>query len=147
MENLHFSGKKKDHTVKNQLFINPKLKRVVYVSKTCEGKRHDSKLFKEDKIWTKAPPGTVVLTDGGYPGIGDLSPYIKHAHPFKKEAGKVLTDLQKQANKILSSQRVAVENVFAYMKHFNILRHDFRNKLAKAQMPFETIACIYNYTR
>jgi hypothetical protein len=147
MENLHFSGKKKDHTIKNQLFINPKMKRIVYVSQACEGRKHDKRSFEEDKVWTKAPPGTTILTDGGYPGIGNLSPYIKHVKPFRKEAGKKLTNAQKETNKTLSSIRISVENVFGYMKHFNILRHDFRNNLEKAQIPFETIACVYNFTR
>lgn len=146
-EKMYFSGKKKDHTIKNQIFVSPKTGRILHVSRACEGKKHDKKLFEEDKIWTKAPPGTIVLTDGGYPGIDKLSPYIKHAHPFRKEAGKELTELQKKANKILSSKRVMVENVFAHMKHFNILRHDFRNRLNKAQISFETIACVYNFTR
>lgn len=146
-ENKYFSGKKGDHTVKNQILINPKTKRILYVSKTHEGRKHDKRLFEEDPIWLKAPPGSIFLSDGGYTGIDKLSPYIKNPHPFKREVGEDLTDSQKQTNQALSSIRSSVENTFAYMKHFNILRHDFRNDLQRAQLPFETIAAIYNFTR
>jgi len=95
----------------------------------------------------KAPPNTLILSDGGYISIDKLSPYIKLAHPFKREVGKDLTISQRETNKALSSIRSSVENTFAYMKHFNILKHDFRNNLQRAQLPFETIAAIYNFTR
>ena len=146
-ETKYFSGKRMDHTVKNQILINPRSKKILHVSKMSEGKKHDKKVFEEEAIWMKAPPGTKALGDSAYIGIEKLSPYIKLFRPFKKPVGGELTPAQKETNRILSSTRVRVENVFGYMKHFNILRHDFRNRLDKAQMPFETIACIYNFTR
>ncbi len=146
-ENKYFSGKKNDHTIKNQILISPKTKRILYVSKTHEGKKHDKRLFEEDPIWMKTPPNTTILSDGGYTGIDKLSPYIKNPHSFKREAGKDLTTSQNEFNKAVSSFRSGVANTFAYLKHFNILRHDFRNNLQRAQLPFETIAAIYNFTR
>ncbi len=146
-ETKYFSGKKKDHTVKNQILINPRSNRILHISRTCEGKKHDKRVFEEEDIWLKAPPGTEILGDGGYTGIDKLSPYIKLIQPFKRFTGCKLTESQKLTNKTLSSIRSKVENVFAYMKHFNILRHDFRNNLRRVHIPFETIACIYNFTR
>lgn len=146
-ETKYFSGKRKDHTVKNQILVSPNSGRILYVSGISEGKKHDKRLFEEDRIWLKAPPGSTILGDGGYVGIDELSPYIKLARPFRRPAGGKLTEAEKKTNRVLSSVRARVENVFGYMKHFNILRHDFRNRLEKAQVPFETIACIYNFTR
>lgn len=143
----HYSGKKKDHTIKQQILLNPRDKKILYVSKSYGGKKHDKQLFEEDKIWLRFPPGTTVLGDGAYTAIDQLSPYIKLARPFKRPIGGELTETQKETNRTLSSIRSRVENVFAYMKHFNILRHDFRNRLTRADMSFETIACIYNFTK
>jgi len=142
----YFSGKKKAHTVKNQIVINPRSKKILHVSKTYEGKKHDKKVFEEEKwLWLRAPPGTEILGDSGYIGIDKLSPHIKLIRPFKKPAGGKLTNAQKVTNKHISSLRVRVEHPFAHMKNFKILDHKFRNRLDKANMPFETIACIYNF--
>jgi hypothetical protein len=45
-----YSGKKKTHTDKNILLVNENTKRVVYLSATVEGKKHDKKLADESKI-------------------------------------------------------------------------------------------------
>lgn len=143
----YYSGKRKDHTIKNQILVNPISKKIVYVSRCYHGRKHDKRIFEEDKIWLKAPPDTTILGDGAYTAIDQLSPYIKLAQPFKKPVGGELTESQKETNRVLSSIRVNVEHPFAYMKHFNILRHDFRNRLEKADLVFETIACIYNISK
>jgi hypothetical protein len=142
----YFSGKRKCHTVKNQIVINPRSKKILHVSKTYEGRKHDKKVFEEEEwLWLRAPPGTEILGDSGYLGIDQLSPHIKLIRPFKKPLGGKLTNAQKDTNKQLSSLRVRVEHPFAHMKNFNILKHRFRNRLDKAHMPFETIACICNF--
>ena len=38
-----YSGKKKTHTDKNLLLVNENIKKVVYLSATVEGKKHDKK--------------------------------------------------------------------------------------------------------
>jgi len=45
-----YSGKKKTHTDKNLLLINENTKKVVYLSPTVEGKKHDKKLADESQI-------------------------------------------------------------------------------------------------
>ncbi|HXH70813.1 MAG TPA: transposase family protein [Pyrinomonadaceae bacterium] len=45
-----YSGKKKTHTDKNILVVNENTKKVVYLSATVEGKKHDKKLAEESKI-------------------------------------------------------------------------------------------------
>ncbi len=45
-----YSGKKKTHTDKNIVLVNENTKKVVYLSPTVEGKKHDKKLADESKI-------------------------------------------------------------------------------------------------
>jgi hypothetical protein len=45
-----YSGKKKTHTDKNLLLVNENIRRVVYLSATAEGKKHDKKLADESQI-------------------------------------------------------------------------------------------------
>lgn len=143
----YYSGKKKRHTVKNQITINPHKKRILSVSLTVEGKRHDKKLLEDDPTLLRAPPRAKGLGDLGYSGAQEINKLISFIMPIKKSKGTELTDSQKETNKALSSVRVKVEHVISYLKHFNILSHTFRNRIEKADQPFVNIACLYNFTR
>ena len=44
-----YSGKKKTHTDKNLLLANENTKKIVYLSRTVEGKKHDKKLAEESR--------------------------------------------------------------------------------------------------
>ncbi len=61
-----YSGKKKTHTEKNLLLINENTRRVVYLSETVEGKKHDKKLAEESRI--SYPPNATVSKDTGFQG-------------------------------------------------------------------------------
>jgi hypothetical protein len=54
-----YSGKKKTHTDKNLLLVNENTKKVVYLSPTVEGKKHDKKLADESKL---SYPANATLT-------------------------------------------------------------------------------------
>ena len=62
----HYSGKKKSHTDKNLLVINPETNRVVYLSPTKPGKTHDKKLADQEGI--VYPRGTTLAKDTGFQG-------------------------------------------------------------------------------
>ncbi len=61
-----YSGKKKTHTDKNLLLANENTKRVVYLSATVEGKKHDKKLAEESKI--SYPKNASLTKDTGFQG-------------------------------------------------------------------------------
>jgi hypothetical protein len=61
-----YSGKKKTHTDKNLLLVNENTKKVVYLSKTVEGKKHDKKLADESKI--SYPENASLTQDTGFQG-------------------------------------------------------------------------------
>lgn len=146
-QELYYSGKKKCHTVKNQIIVHPRKRRILSVSRTVEGKRSDKKLLEQDQTMSRAPPKAKGLGDLGYQGAGEINPLISFLTPIKKPKNKELSPSDKETNRVISSIRVRVEHPFAYMKHFNILTHPFRNRIPKAHQPFVSIACIYNYTR
>jgi len=147
VQKLYYSGKKKRHTVKNHILVNPRNKRILAVSSTVEGKKHDKKLLEEDPILIHAPPNAKALTDTGYQGMNDSTPWIKFVMPKKKPPGGKLSSSDKRNNKQISSIRVKGEHPFAYLKHFNVLQHTFRNQIDKAHTPFVTLATLYNFTR
>jgi hypothetical protein len=152
-----YSGKKKDHTVKNGLYVDPKEKRVLAITKTHSGKEADINLMRNDPTMLKIPPKSQGMGDLAYQGIPGWHPFLSFLIPQKKPKGKELSAEDKTNNKTVSSIRVKVEHVNAFMKHFNILRHDFRNRLSDrhnliednldiVHRPFFTIACLYNFS-
>lgn len=145
----YYSGKKKHHTVKNQILVSPKTNKILTVSDTAEGTIHDKKLLENDPLLLYLPENSVGLGDLGYMGTADLNSRLKMILPQKKPPGKDLTDTEKLNNKAISSIRVRVEHPFSYMKHFNILSQRFRGRLNQQNLdlPFKTLAAIYNFTR
>lgn len=61
-----YSGKKKTHTDKNVLLVNENTSKVVYLSATAEGKKHDKKLADESQI--SYPPNASLTKDTGFQG-------------------------------------------------------------------------------
>jgi hypothetical protein len=61
-----YSGKKKTHTDKNLLLANENTKKIVYLSPTVEGKKHDKKLAEESKI--SYPKNASLTKDTGFQG-------------------------------------------------------------------------------
>lgn len=145
----YYSGKKKHHSVKNQIIVSPITKRILAVSDTQKGTIHDKKLFEEDPLLVRLPEHSTGMGDLGYQGTEDLNPHLKMILPQKKPPNKELADNQKANNKAISGIRVRVEHPFSYLKHFNILSQKYRGRLNQQNLnlPFKTIVCIYNFTR
>lgn len=146
----YYSGKKKHHCIKNQILVSPQTKRVLAVSDTYSGRIHDKTIFEKDPLTLRLPLNSTAMADLGYQGTQNINPHLKIIMPQKKPPLKELTAEQKQANKTISSIRVAVEHPFSYLKHFGILAQKYRGRIQNRQnldLPFKTIACIYNFTR
>ena len=61
-----YSGKKKAHTDKNILVVNSNTRRVIYLSPTVEGKKHDSRAAQEVAI--AYPTNATLDKDTGFQG-------------------------------------------------------------------------------
>lgn len=150
LQQFYYSGKKKAHTVKNQLFVNPRSKRILAVSGSVEGKRADKKLFEDDPTSLYLPELSVGMGDKAYLKAQEINPHLTMVIPKKKPPGGELTEAEKANNKAISQIRVRVEHPLSYLKHFNILSQRFRGRITNQQnldLPIKTIACIYNFTR
>lgn len=118
-----YSGKKKRHTVKNNLITNFNTKRVEYLSGTYEGKKHDKKICDEEEY--EFPVGTTLLKDTGYQGYEPENVFT--LQPKKKPRNKELSENDKMMNKIISSLRITVEHVIGSVKVCRIVKDIFRN--------------------
>lgn len=131
----YYSGKKKRHTIKNQIVVDSKGK-ILSVSKSTSGAVHDKKLYEKTNIYTDKK--SKQIGDLGYLGISEME------IPIKKPKGRDLTKEQKQFNKKLRKYRVIVEHSIGKMKIFQILSQKFRNPLSQHSLIFKNIAGIHN---
>ena len=146
-QEFFYSGKKKRHTIKNQIMINPYTKKILAISKTVEGKRHDKQLCADDGIVLRAPPGATGGGDSGYEGTRELNPLIRIVLPFKKPKKRELTPAQKDTNRVFSSVRVRVEHVIGALKKFDVLAERYRGRDPINDPSFKNITALYNFTK
>jgi len=118
-----YSGKKKEHTVKNLVLVDESSRRIEYLSPTVGGKNHDKKLADESEL--TLPPGTSVLKDKGFEGYNISG--ACNCQPKKKPRGGELTESEKEINSVLSGIRIVVEHVIAGIKRCRIVKDIFRN--------------------
>ena len=138
----HYSGKKKKHTVKNQITINI-TGEIIHKPPHSPGRRNDYGILK-----VKHPvlsEELMVFYDLGYLGVEkDFSDQISIL-PYKKKKGKELTDSQKEWNKLQSKIRIKVEHVISRIKKFRINCDTFRNRLCRYDTISEIICGLVNF--
>ena len=119
----HYSGKKKAHTVKNNM-ITARGGKGVYLSDTYEGKIHDKKIA--DIEGYEFPPGSKLLYDLGYQGYEPDGVII--GKPKKKPRNGELSVEDKAINRAVSSLPVEVEHQIGGIKRCQIVAQKFRNR-------------------
>lgn len=145
-----YSGKKRRHTLKNQVVVVRKRKRpgrrkpgqphkrrlrVAAVSPTAPGKVHDKRLY--DRAGVRAPAGVPAPGDTGYQGTGLRT-------PAKRKAGGRLTRRQRRGNARISRRRIAVEHAIGKMKTWRIASERYRNPVRRHTLILKNVAGLHN---
>lgn len=141
----NYSGKKKAHTRKNIVGTDAK-KRVLFVSPSKGGRRHDKHLLDKAGWLSGIPPGTTLWVDTGFQGIEhNLDKNVEIMRPEKRKKGESLSLVQKQNNKAISSLRMIVENAIGGIKRFGALTQLYRNKNGQDDKFFLIAAALWNF--
>lgn len=138
----HYSGKKKKHTVQNQITVNLNGE-IIHKSSHAPGSHHDYKIYKSKH--PTLPEELLQFYDLGYLGVQKDFPDQISILPYKKENGKELTVSQKDWNRLQSKIRIKAEHVIAQIKKFKINRDVFRNKLCRYDVVSEIVCGIVNF--
>jgi DDE superfamily endonuclease/Helix-turn-helix of DDE superfamily endonuclease len=122
-QKANYSGKKKRHTVKNNIIIDKRTGKIKALSPTVAGKQHDKRLANEQgEIF---PRGSTLWKDTGFPGY---EPKNVHSwQPKKKPKGRDLSEEEKAANTLISNVRIGIEHSLAGVKVFRIVHDLYRN--------------------
>jgi hypothetical protein len=136
-----YSGKKKRHAVKNNVVVNAQGK-IVLLTPTCEGKKHDKKIADEAEL--SLPQGSVLYQDTGFQGFALEGVTI--LQPKKKPRGSELTAVDKEHNRKISSVRIRVEHAIGGVKRYRIVKDQIRNwKRGFRDLVMETCCGLHNF--
>ena len=116
-QKAYYSGKKKEHTRKNQVISLPKGTDIVDVVIGEKGPRSDSKLFEQTQA--ELSETLEFIGDKAYTGRTNTTT------PFKKPKAGQLTQAQKDFNKKISQKRVYVEHFIRVIKTFGLRKKSF----------------------
>ena len=116
-----YSGKKKDHTVKNVLLVNAPLT-ILFLSDTHGGHVHDKRIAEATPY--PLPAGSRLLQDLGF--LAFTLPQVEILMPTKKPRGEELTLEQHLANQTLHARRLRIEHVNGSVKRCRIVKDRLR---------------------
>jgi hypothetical protein len=139
----HYSGKKKSHTRKN-VVVSDENKRVLIVSPTKPGRRHDKRLGDRIVLMERIPKDVSIWADSGFQGIQKLHP--KTFVTKRAYKNKPLTDEEKAENRVISSFRICSEHAIGGMKRFRAYSDTLRNKIGRFDDRIALVAAaLWNY--
>ena len=138
-----YSGKKKTTTRKN-VVMSVAQTRIMYLSPTKSGRRHDKRLTDKACLVPCIPHDVGVWVDTGFQGIQKQHPNV--CIPLKGTKKSPLTDAQRQDNKVNSSIRVRIGRALGGMKRFRAVSETFRNRMGQLDDLFMQLATgLWNY--
>ena len=136
-------GKKKRHTVKNQLMVNNR-GYILHKAAHKKGKRHDYDVYRNNHPLT--PKQVVNVLDLGYLGVETDFPEQLSALPYKKKRNQEeLSQEEKEYNKIHSKKRIVIEHTICRLKKYRIMNDVFRNRLRKYDRISDIVSGLINY--
>jgi DDE superfamily endonuclease/Helix-turn-helix of DDE superfamily endonuclease len=136
-----YSGKKKRHTVKNQVLCTPE-GRIGGVSATVPGSTHDLTMMRGEGVLDRLAEGEGAMGDKAYTGAQGDRPGVPLVVPTKATRGHRLTEEQKAANRKISRCRVVIEHVMAQLNRFQALKQVFRSAFGRHTRAIRVVAAL-----
>ncbi len=145
-----YSGKKKAHTLKTQVAVDPQGRFLSVSGSVPGGANHDLTLLRASKLLDRLAPGEAAMMDKGYDGatapdgITKGYPDIPLFLPHKARRAHPLTEEQKAYNRHLSRYRIIVEHSLAQANQFQALAQVFRHGHDRHPQVMRVVAGLVN---
>lgn len=124
----YYSGKKKAHTLKTQVVVDP-CGRIETISDSVPGgANHDLTLLRGSGVLERLAEGEGAMVDKGYVGVKTSHPDVPIVIPFKASRGHPLTEEQRAFNRVVARYRIVVEHAMAQLDRSTVLRQVFRGR-------------------
>jgi len=124
----YYSGKKKAHTVKTQVVVDPCGHIEALGASVPGGANHDLPLLCGSGILEQLSDGEAAMMDKGYVGVKNYYAGVPVVLPFKATRNHPLTEEQKAYNREVARYRIVVEHTMAQLNRFTVLRQTFRGQ-------------------
>ncbi len=139
-----YSGKKKAHTLKTQVAVDPQGRFLSVSQSVPGGANHDLTLLRATRLLDKLAPGEAAMMDKGYDGITKDYPHASLFLPHKARRNHPLTEEQKAYNRHLSRYRIIVEHSLAQANQFQSLAQVFRHGHDRHPQVMRVVAGLVN---
>lgn len=117
----HYSGKKKQHTLKSQVAIDGQSGKVVAVSDSVCGPTSDLKLLEASGLLDRVDPEVGLLGDLAYVGAAPRHPAGLAFTPRRKPRGKPRPPEDVLSNTAFAAERIAVEHTIGRLRRYQAL--------------------------
>jgi DDE superfamily endonuclease len=126
----YYSGKKKCHTLKTQVAVEPDGRIGAVSSSVPGGGIHDLVLLRLTRLMERLEPGEeAAMVDKAYEGLGKYYPEHTIYQPIKARKGRPLTEEEKAYNRKVSRCRIVVEHTNAQLNQYQVLSQVYRHGL------------------
>jgi hypothetical protein len=133
----HYSGKKKQHTLKSQVAVDEETGQIVDVADSVPGPTADITVLAQSGLLARLPEGVGGIGDLAYVGIATLHPKGLGASPRRKPRGKDRPPEDIAYNRAFSRRRIVVEHSIGRMRRYQALsqtdRHHRQNHSARVR--------------
>ena len=133
----HFSGKKRQHTLKSQVAVDEDDGTVCDIPESVVGPTADLTLLKQSGLLSRLGEEVGAIGDLAYVGIAEAHPQHLGATPRRKPRGKDRPPEDVCFNRAFSKRRIKVEHTIGRMRRYQSLsqtdRHHRRNHTARTR--------------
>jgi transposase len=137
----YYSGKKKCHTLKNEIAVQPDGTIGAVSDSVPGGANHDLTLLRRTRLIERLDPADeAAMVDKGYDGLQKDYPQHTIYQPFKARRNRPLTDAEKAYNRHLSRYRIVVEHTNAQLNQFQVLAQVYRHARTGHSRVFRAVA-------
>jgi hypothetical protein len=136
----YYSGKKKCHTLKNQIAVEPDGRIGAVSGSVPGGATADVALARQTGVIDTLDPEEAAILDKAYVGLPKEHPEHRLYLPYKATRGHPLTEAQKAYNRHLSRYRIVVEHTNAQLNKYQVLAQKYRHAREGHSRVFRAVA-------
>ncbi len=114
----HYSGKKKQHTLKSQVAVNEETGEICDIADSVPGPTADLTVLKESGLLERLPAGVGGIGDLAYLGIAAAHPQQLGATPRRKPRGKDRPPEDVCFNRAFARRRITVEHTIGRIRRY-----------------------------
>jgi hypothetical protein len=141
-DDSHYSGKKKQHTLKSQLAVDSDTGRIVEVSESVPGPTADIKLLEDSDLLDRLPEEVGLGGDLAYLKLAKLRRY--GFSPRRKPRGKQRPPEDVLYNRAFSQWRIVVEQTIGQVRRFQSVTTTDRNHRRQHSARVAAVAGLVN---